>query len=129
MALNIPAIAAKAAATAFRIAASATTSVVVKQVPTATYDAATDVTAVVYAATTTIPGILYELKQEELEPGNPNEMTAFLEGRAKKLLILASDLAAAPTNDSRVEIAGVGWDVKSVTPDPVSAIYILQIRR
>lgn len=130
MPLNIPSLAARGVNLAWSVGSTALTPVIVRNTPTPTYDPAADTTTTTWGETITgKSGLLYDVQANEVPAGNDAEMSAVLEGRAKKLLLRGSDFSATLTNRSQVEIAGVLWDVQSVNPDPVAAVYILQLRR
>lgn len=129
MALNIPALAGLGVDLAWTLGDSAMADVTVNQGPTPVYVASTDVTTITWATTVTKRGLLYAATLEEIDPSGGEELNAFLEGRAKKLLLRASDLPAAITTGDQVVIGGVTWDVKLATPDPVNKIYVVHLRR
>lgn len=129
MAINIPAIARRAAGIARTKALTALTTVIVRTGPTDAYNPTTDVTTTTWANQDTIPGLLYAVTLEEIDGTDPEEINAVITGRAKKLLLWYSDLSATPTQRSTVLIGSEVWEVKSVEPDPTEAIFILQLRR
>lgn len=129
MPLNIPALAGLGVDLAWDLADSAFTDVTVKQGPTGVYNAGTDVTTQTWNTTVNKRGLLYAATLEEIDPVDQNELNAFLEGRAKKLLLRGSDLPAEPTTGDQVVIATVVWDVKLATADPTGKVYIVHLRR
>lgn len=130
MPLNIPALAQRAALIAQSVSQTALTTVTVSTGPTDSYDPATDVTTQTWdTEDEDISGLLYDTKLEEVDGTDPDEVNAVITGRAKKLLLWSNDLSAAPTEQSVVDIGGTPWQVKGVSPDPTTTIYILQLRR
>lgn len=126
MPLDIPALARAGVNQAWLAIASVLKSCTVRTGPTATYDAATDVTTIVWAQEDVVDGFPYSPEIEEIEAGDLN---AFAEGRRQNVLIRASDLTAPPTTASTVEINSVVWQVKRVFLDPGEALYILSLLR
>lgn len=129
MPINIPAIAARAAAKARAVALTALTTITVRTGPTDTYDPDTDVTTQTWTYSDTIPGLLYAVTLDEVDGTDPDEVNAVITGRAKKLLLFESDLTAVPTERSTVVIGAEVWQVKAVAPDPTTSVFVLQLRR
>jgi hypothetical protein len=129
MALNIPALTARGAAIAKRTTASVQTSVLLKSGPTNAYTPGTDANVATWAREETINGFLYAVKLEEIDGTSTEEINAVITGRAKKLIIWDSDVAAAPDERSVVVIGSETWQVKGVEAPPSEPIYILQLRR
>ena len=129
MALNIPAIAARGAAKARLVAATALTGVTVRSGPTDAYNPATDANTTTWSVQDVITGLLYAEQIEEVDGTSSEEINAVITGRAKKLLVWESTLTAIPNERSTVVIGAEVWMVKAVEPDPTASIFILRLRR
>jgi hypothetical protein len=126
MAIDIPQIAQGAIDKAWDAAASVLKSVTIKQGPTVVYNAVTDVSATTWAATTTVKGLLYAPKLEEVDAAS---MDAFVQSRMVMLLVRSTDLPSFVATNDIVEVGTVVWQIKSVFRDPSERVTILTLLR
>lgn len=126
MALDIPAIAQAGIDKAWATAASVLKSCVVKQGPTPAYNPLTDTTTTTWASATTVKGLFYAPKSEEV----PSSLqTAYIENRMVMLLLRSSDLPSFVAINDTVELGTTVWHVTSVYRDPSEKITILTLIR
>lgn len=127
MPLDIPTIANNALTTAWNVASSVLKAVVVKQGPTPSFNATTDVTTTVWATTTTgKKGLPFAPKLEEIETGDHD---AFVQGRMVKMLLRTDDFPSPIAVDDVVTYGGHDWQVKSTFQDPSEKVTILMLLR
>jgi hypothetical protein len=126
--MQLQKIARNAAAVAFNvISPDAISQVMVEIQPEAgAYDPITDTRASSPVAPITVRGMFYNDTAAQLTE---------TQYRMGAVIILQADVEAAGYTSQKIDdtdnviIAGKKWDVWSVQPDPVAAIYVLKLRR
>ena len=126
MAIDIPKLAQAALDKAWAASDSVLKSVTIKQGPTVVYNAATDLTTTTWAATTTIKGLLYAPKMEEVDASS---MDAYVQSRMVMLMVRSTDLPSFVATNDIVEVGAVVWQIKSVFRDPSERVTILTLLR
>jgi hypothetical protein len=126
MALDIPSLAQASLDKAWETAASVLKTCVVKQTPTTVYNPLTDATTTTWASTTTIKGLFYAPRIEEVPAAS---QTAFVENRMVMLLVRSSDMPSFVAINDVVEQGTTVWNVQSVFRDPSDKVTILTLQR
>jgi hypothetical protein len=126
MALDIPSLAQASLDKAWETAASVLKTCVVKQAPTTAYNPLTDATTTTWASTTTIKGLFYAPRIEEVPAAS---QTAFVENRMVMLLVRSSDMPSFVAINDVVEQGTTVWNVQSVFRDPSDKVTILTLQR
>ena len=126
MALDIPSLAQASLDKAWETAASVLKACVVKQTPTTVYNPLTDATTTIWASTTTIKGLFYAPRIEEVPAAS---QTAFVENRMVMLLVRSSDMPSFVAINDVVEQGTTVWNVQSVFRDPSDKVTILTLQR
>lgn len=121
--MGLLAIAKAAARVGFAVAGDVKPLVTIKTGPTNTHTIATDRTAQTWAFSDDVRAIVYDGAEEETQGGQGAKK------RTKIVLLQASDLTAAPTDESIAIMDGAPWEVAMVETDPAGATHQLTCRR
>lgn len=125
-------IAKAAAKIGFAVAGDVKKTVTIKTGPTPTHNTTTDATTVVWAHTNQLQAVVYDAAQSNPLFGSQKATEGQAPTRDKKVVLIQADdpaLTAPPTEDSRVTIDSLEYEVEEVEIDPAGATYSLTVER
>lgn len=120
--MGLASIAAKAAATAFKIAGDVKKPVTIYANPTLAYDTETNASTPTWGTIKQVQGVIYDAKEEKPE--------AKPETVQKTLIVQGADFIGVElTAETEVDAESARWHVWRVKSDPARAVIILDLFR